>query len=90
MDVDPMSETLELVPARVRWKRAVDLLWREVIWLRRQRLEAREQDRARRRLKNLRRIVRKALAEYHASTFLAVAPRPTEQRGEVSSASSPR
>lgn len=69
MPVDSMRETLELVPAEVRWKRAVDLLWREVVWLRRQRLEAREQDRARRRVKNLRRIVRKALAEYHASAL---------------------
>ena len=75
MSVDSMGEVLELVPAQVRWKRAVDLLWREVVWLRRQRLEAREQDRARRRLKNLRRIVRKALAEYHA-TALARQSRP--------------
>lgn len=62
-----MGETLELavVTAEARWKRAVDLLWREVVWLRRQRLEARERERARRRLANLRRIVRKALAEYH-------------------------
>jgi hypothetical protein len=64
-----MIETLERAPAEARWKRAVDLLWREVIWVRRQRLEARERDRARRRLKNLRRIVRKALAEYHASAL---------------------
>lgn len=70
MRVDSMSETLELVPAELRWKRAVDRLWREVVWLRRQRLEAREQARARRRLKNLRRIVRKALAEYHASALV--------------------
>ena len=52
--------------AEARWKRAVDLLWREVVRLRRVRLEARERERARRRLKNLRRIVRKALSEYHA------------------------
>ena len=64
-----MSETFELAPAEARWKRAVSLLWREVVWLRRQRLEAREQDRVRRRLKNLRRIVRKALSEYHASAL---------------------
>ena len=55
--------------AEARWKRAVDLLWREVVWLRRVRLEARERERARRRLKNLRRIVRKALADYHASAL---------------------
>ena len=88
--MDSMGGTLELVPAEARWKRAVDRLWREILLLRRQRLESRERDRASRRVKNLRRIVRKALAEYHASTLLAVAPRPTEQRGEVSSASSPR
>ena len=64
-----MGEVLELVPAEVRWKRAVDLLWREVVWLRRHRLETREQDRTRRRLKNLRRIVRKALAEYHTTAL---------------------
>lgn len=52
--------------AQARWKRAVDLLWREVVRLRRQRLEARERERARRRLRSLRRIVRRALAEYHA------------------------
>jgi len=69
MGVDSMGEVLELVPAEVRWKRAVDLLWREVVWLRRHRLETREQDRARRRLNNLRRIVRKALAEYHATAL---------------------
>ena len=69
MPVDSMSETLELLFAETRWKRAVDLLWREVVWLRRQRLEARERDRARRRLKSLRRIVRKALADYHASAL---------------------
>lgn len=62
-----MGETLELavVTAEARWKPAVDLLWREVVWLRRQRLEARERERARRRLTNLRRMVPKALAEYH-------------------------
>ena len=52
--------------AEARWKRAVDLLWREVVRLRRVRLEARERERARKRLKNLRRIVRKALSDYHA------------------------
>jgi hypothetical protein len=64
-----MSEALDLATgaAQARWKRAVDLLWREVVRLRRERLEARERERARRRLKNLRRIVRRALAEYHAT-----------------------
>lgn len=69
MPVESISETLGIVPAEARWKRAVDRLWREILSLRRQRLEAREQDRAKRRLKNLRRIVRKALAEYHASAL---------------------
>lgn len=66
-----MGETLDLaaLTAEARWKRAVDLLWREVVWLRRQRLEARERERARQRLKNLRRIVRKALSDYHASAL---------------------
>jgi hypothetical protein len=62
-----MIETLDLAigTAEARWKRAVDVLWREVVWLRRQRLEARERERVRRRLQNLRKIVRKALADYH-------------------------
>ena len=55
--------------AEARWKRAVDLLWREVVWLRHRRLQRRERERARQRLKNLRRIVRKAIAEYHASAL---------------------
>jgi hypothetical protein len=79
MPVESMSETLELIPAEGRWKRAVDLLWREVVWLRRQRLAAREQDRARRRLKNLRRIVRKALSEYHATAMARQARSETAQ-----------
>ena len=62
-----MTEAMDLalLTAEARWKRAVDLLWREVVRLRRQRLEARERELARRRLGNLRRIVRKALSEYH-------------------------
>ena len=72
-----MGETLDLSigAAENRWKRAVDLLWREVIWLRRQRLEARERERARRRLKNLRRIVRKALTDYHSAAVARQQPR---------------
>lgn len=66
-----MGETLDLavLTAEARWKRAVDLLWREVVRLRRQRLEARERERARKRLKNLRRIVRRALSDYHTSAL---------------------
>lgn len=72
-----MGETLDLavVTAEDRWKRAVDLLWREVVWFRRQRLEALERERARRRLKNLRRIVRKALADYHSAAVARQKPR---------------
>lgn len=51
--------------AQERWRKAVDNLWREVLYARRARLEQRERERSRRRLKNLRRIVRKALSEYH-------------------------
>jgi hypothetical protein len=44
--------------------RAVDLLWREAARIHRCRLEEAEAARAARRLKNLQRIVRKAMAEY--------------------------
>jgi hypothetical protein len=50
--------------AYARWKRAVDLLMREVVW--RREVQALEEERARaeKRVRNLRRIVRRALAEY--------------------------
>ena len=51
--------------AQERWRKAVDNLWREIRYYRRARLADREQERADKRLKNLRRIVRKALSEYH-------------------------
>jgi len=51
--------------AHERWRKAVDNLWREVLYAHRTKLERREEERSRRRLKNLKRIVRKALAEYH-------------------------
>jgi hypothetical protein len=51
--------------AQERWRKAVDNLWREVLYARRARLEELELARSRRRLKNLRRIVRRALSEYH-------------------------
>ena len=59
------SERLEARAARLyaRWRRAVDMLWREAV-ARRRRLVGdgrREQARA----KSLRRIVRRALSEYH-------------------------
>ncbi len=49
--------------AQERWRKAVDNLWREVLYARRKRLAERE--RLRRRLRALRRIVRRALSEYH-------------------------
>ena len=72
-----MAETLDLalLTAEARWKRAVDLLWREVVRLRRQRLAARERDLARRRLANLRRIVRKSLSDYHKAAVARQRPR---------------
>ncbi|MEO8431614.1 MAG: hypothetical protein ABI592_08905 [Acidobacteriota bacterium] len=51
--------------AQERWRKAVDNLWREILFYRRARLADRERERAQRRLKNLRRIVRRALSEYH-------------------------
>ena len=60
---NPLDLTAELLHAR--WKRAVDILWRESVHRRAQNLEKRERARSARRLKNLRRIVRRALADYH-------------------------
>jgi hypothetical protein len=60
-----MTETFDLAEAAyARWKRAVDLLLREVVRRRESRLREEELSRAERRVRNLRRIVRKALAEY--------------------------
>ena len=61
-----MSETFDLASAAyARWKRAVDLLIREVVARRRSQAEASaEHARAARRMRSLRRIVRKALSEY--------------------------
>ena len=47
-----------------RWARAVDLLWRTTV-LRRRLPEGEERRRAERRARNLQRIVRRALADYH-------------------------
>ena len=60
-----MTETFDVADlAYARWKRAVDLLMREVVWRREVgRLED-ERARAEKRVRNLRRIVRRALAEY--------------------------
>jgi hypothetical protein len=60
-----------------RWHRAVDMLWREAVWLRRARLQARERARAERRRKSLQKIVRRALTEYHRIQMARLA----EERG---------
>ena len=60
---DALGLTAELLHAR--WKRAVDMLWRESVYRRRKNLEKRERARSARRLRNLQRIVRKALGDYH-------------------------
>ncbi len=60
-----VTETFDLAAlAYARWKRAVDLLVREVV--RRREAQARQEESARneRRVRNLRRIVRRALSEY--------------------------
>ena len=60
-----VTETFDIAAlAYARWKRAVDLLVREVVH--RREAQAREEERARaeRRCRNLRRIVRRALSEY--------------------------
>jgi len=62
-----VADALDLTAALLyaRWRRAVDLLWREAVRLRQSGLEAQERVRSARRMKNLQRIVRKALADYH-------------------------
>lgn len=62
-----MPDALDLGAAVLygRWRRAVDLLWRETVRRRRANLEERERIRTDRRLRNLRRIVRRALDKYH-------------------------
>jgi hypothetical protein len=60
---DALNMTAELLYAR--WKRAVDMLWRESVHRRQTTLEKRERARSARRLRNLQRIVRKALGDYH-------------------------
>lgn len=61
-----MTETFDLAVAIAyeRWKRAVDLLVREVVRRRQNRIAEEERTRDERRVRNLRRIVRKALSEY--------------------------
>jgi hypothetical protein len=62
-----MGDTLELTTVLLyaRWKRAVDLLWRESVYRRQKHLEEIERARSARRLRSLQRIVRRALADYH-------------------------
>ena len=60
-----VTETFDLAAvAYARWKRAVDLLVREVVLRREARARDEQSARAERRVKNLRRIVRRALSEY--------------------------
>ena len=61
-----MTETFDLAVtvAYARWKRAVDLLVREVVRRHAHKIAANETAQAERRVRNLRRIVRKALSEY--------------------------
>jgi hypothetical protein len=65
-----MTETFDLAVtvAYARWKRAVDLLVREVVRRhahdRTERIAEQEAALAERRVRNLRRIVRKALSDY--------------------------
>jgi hypothetical protein len=60
-----VTETFDVAAiAYARWKRAVDLLLREVVRRREDQQRQEEQARAERRVRNLRRIVRRALSEY--------------------------
>jgi hypothetical protein len=63
----PLGDVLEISAAVLyaRWRRAVDLLWRESVIRRRLASDQRETARDARRRRNLQRIVRKALADYH-------------------------
>ena len=58
--LDPAADLLY-----ARWRRAVDLLWREVLYRRQRQLTERERALAARRIRNLQRIVRRALSEYN-------------------------
>lgn len=62
-----MDNALDLAAEHLyeRMRRAVDLLWRETVIRKRERLDERERRRSVRRMKNLQRIVRRALADYH-------------------------
>lgn len=60
---DVLDLTAELLYAR--WRRAVDLLYREAVRRRQEKLTERERALSARRMKNLQKIVRKALSDYH-------------------------
>jgi len=60
---DTLDFAAELLHSR--WKRAVDILWRETVRRRTASLAERERAKSTRRMKNLQRIVRRALSEYH-------------------------
>ena len=62
-----MADTLDLTAELLyaRWRRAVDLLWREAVRRRQSGLAERERARSGKRVKSLQKIVRKALADYH-------------------------
>ncbi len=62
-----MGDVLEITAAVLyaRWRRAVDLLWRESVIRRRLASDQRDSARDARRRRNLQRIVRKALSDYH-------------------------
>lgn len=72
---DSLDLTAELLYARLR--RSVDLLLRERIRRRQALSDERERRRSAKRLKNLQRIVRKALADYHR-LYVGAPPRPEE------------
>ena len=63
----PLAEALDFAAELLyaRWRRAVDLLWRETVRRRQARLDERERRRSARRMKSLQKIVRRALADYH-------------------------
>lgn len=65
--MDPVASALDFAAEllNARWRRAVDLLWRETVRRRQARLDERERRRSARRMKNLQKIVRRALADYH-------------------------
>jgi hypothetical protein len=62
-----VAETLDLAAELLyaRLRRAVDMLWRETVRRRQVLLDERERRRSARRVKNLQKIVRKALDDYH-------------------------